>query len=89
MSTSLIERLGREQQILKRLLPARAVATRYDICLKSLDRWLAEKLLPEPVRIRGRRYWYEDDLVKLERANMRSRSSTTDTETEPQARPDG
>jgi hypothetical protein len=87
MSSSLIERLDREQQILKKLLPARAVATRYDVCMKSLDRWLEEKILPEPVRIRGRRYWYEHDLEKLERASVGSRSN----ETEPQAlsRPDG
>jgi predicted DNA-binding transcriptional regulator AlpA len=75
----------------KKLLPARAVATRYGMCLKSIDRWLAGKLLPEPVRIRGRRYWYEDDLEKLERANIGSRlSATTDTtNNEPPARPDG
>jgi DNA-binding transcriptional MerR regulator len=73
---------------LKKLLPARAVATRYGTCIKTLDRWLEEKILPEPVRIRERRYWYEHDLEKLERANMGLRSTTTDTD-ELQAPPDG
>jgi hypothetical protein len=31
---------------LKKLLPTRAVATRYDVCIKSVDRWLERKSCP-------------------------------------------
>jgi DNA-binding transcriptional MerR regulator len=70
-----------------RLLPARAVRARYDVCAKTIDRWIEQGVLSEPVRINGRRYWYEHTLEKLERASVGSRSNTTDTEIKPQALP--
>jgi predicted DNA-binding transcriptional regulator AlpA len=53
-----------------KLLPIRMVRARYDVCTKTIDRWIAAGTLPEPVRIRSRRYWYRHDLEKLERAGM-------------------
>jgi DNA-binding transcriptional MerR regulator len=71
----------------KRLHSISALRARYGRSTKTFDRWVKQGILPEPVRIRGHRYWYEADLVRLERASMGSRSNTTDTETEPQALP--
>jgi DNA-binding transcriptional MerR regulator len=50
-----------------RLVSARAVADRYGISLRSVDRWLSKKVIPPPDRvINNRRYWY---LASLERAD--------------------
>jgi hypothetical protein len=54
----------------KRLLPIRALRARYDVCTKTIDRWIAAGTLTAPVRIHGRRYWHEEDLEKLERASL-------------------
>ena len=52
-----------------RLVPARGVAERYGIALRSIDRWLAKKILPAPDRIvNGRRYWFLTSLERADRA---------------------
>lgn len=74
----------------KKLLPVRAVCARYgDACIKTIDRWVEREILPEPIYINNRRYWDLAELEQRERANMASRSNTTDIETEPPARPSG
>jgi DNA-binding transcriptional MerR regulator len=51
-----------------RLVQARGVAIRYGISLRSVDRWLAKKVIPPPDRvINGRRYWYLESLEKADR----------------------
>jgi hypothetical protein len=53
-----------------RLVPARGVAERYGIALRSVDRWLAKKILPTPDRIvNGRRYWLVASLERADRAH--------------------
>ncbi len=53
-----------------RLVPARAVASRYGISLRSVDRWLAKEVLPAPDRIvNGRRYWLLASLERADRAH--------------------
>jgi hypothetical protein len=55
------------------LIGARGVADRYNISLRSVDRWLARKVIPPPIRvINARRYWLLADLEAADRAAMRS-----------------
>jgi predicted DNA-binding transcriptional regulator AlpA len=57
-----------------RLVPSRAVLSRYDICDRTLDRWLESKTLnfPQPVKIRRRKYWQLSELVAWEREQARA-----------------
>lgn len=52
------------------LLPSRQVWSRYGVCSRTIDRWLADPRVafPRPVQILTRRYWREADLVAWERA---------------------
>ena len=63
-----------------RLLPARRVCERYDVTDRTLDRWLGREALafPRPLRISGRRYWYERELVTWERAQLSQRGALRD-----------
>jgi DNA-binding transcriptional MerR regulator len=54
-----------------RLVPARDVAARYGVSLRSIDRWLAKKVLPVPDRvINGRRYWLVENLERADRQHV-------------------
>jgi DNA-binding transcriptional MerR regulator len=56
------------EQDLTRLIPARAVARRYGVCLRSIDRWLKKGVIPKPTRtVNGRRYWRLDTLETADR----------------------
>jgi hypothetical protein len=56
--------------VVKRVLPARAVATRYGIHLRSIARWVARGIIPPPDRlINGRRYWLVESLDQADRKN--------------------
>jgi predicted DNA-binding transcriptional regulator AlpA len=52
------------------LLSARTVRERYGVTGRTLDRWLTRPSLafPRPIRINGRKYWYEADLMAWERS---------------------
>jgi hypothetical protein len=62
----------------EKLLPTRAVMRRYDIVDRTVARWIEAGILPEPIRIRGRKYWPESALVKLERSSVKRASSTNE-----------
>ena len=47
-------------------LPAKAVAARYGVADRTVDRWLQTNNLPPPVYIQKRRYWLEHDLDKYD-----------------------
>jgi hypothetical protein len=51
-------------------LPAVQVAERYSVCLKTLDRWLADQKLkfPTPLVINRRRSWKISALESWERS---------------------
>jgi hypothetical protein len=55
-----------------RKLPARKVLERYDICGKTLDRWLADPKLgfPRPAVINKRRYFDEDELDAFDESKV-------------------
>ena len=51
-----------------RVLPARAVADRYGVHLRSITRWVARGIIPKPdVTICGRRYWDPETLAQADR----------------------
>ncbi len=51
-----------------RLVGARAVAQRYNITLRTIDRWLARAIIPPPDRvINNRRYWLLTSLEEADR----------------------
>jgi predicted DNA-binding transcriptional regulator AlpA len=43
-------------------LPVRPVAARYGVSDRTVDRWVQDGDLPQPVYIQGRRYWSEEQL---------------------------
>ena len=45
----------------------RLVAQRYSVTPRTIDRWAAEGILPEPIKIKNRRYW---DLREIEQAEI-------------------
>jgi hypothetical protein len=50
------------------LLPARAVATRYGVHLRSISRWVARGVIPPPDEVINlRRYWLLQTLEKADR----------------------
>jgi predicted DNA-binding transcriptional regulator AlpA len=58
----------------ERLLPVRELRKRYNVSTRTLDRWLDDRILPEPVRIRQNRYWRLSDLETLERRRIAAQS---------------
>lgn len=50
------------------LLPARAVAERYSVHLRSVSRWVARGVIPPPdLTICARRYWRLETLEQADR----------------------
>lgn len=58
-------------------LPARLVWTRFGVTDRTLDRWLIDPLLgfPRPMMIKGRRYFFLDEIEEWERAQARKNST--------------
>lgn len=54
-------------------LRKRSVAARYDITIRTLDRWVRDGVLPPPVFLEGIPFplWAEDSLDKNERPRSR------------------
>lgn len=61
----------------KKWLPARRVLERYDICDRTLSRWIRSETLafPHPHVVNGRRYFSESALVEWERARASLRAA--------------
>jgi predicted DNA-binding transcriptional regulator AlpA len=43
----------------KRLIPHRRYAEAHGVSTKTIDRWVADGILPEPTRINARKYFQE------------------------------
>jgi predicted DNA-binding transcriptional regulator AlpA len=50
-----------------RKLQIRHLMDRYQVCDRTIDRWLEEKLLPEPTRINRIRYWNEAEINEFDK----------------------
>jgi predicted site-specific integrase-resolvase len=59
----------------KRKLPTKAICERYNICDRTVDRWIAAGILPAPIVIRRRRYFDEAEVEQRERERMSQRST--------------
>jgi len=46
----------------RKLVTARRLCERYGVVPRTIDRWLAAGLLPEPLRINTIRYWNLDEI---------------------------
>jgi predicted site-specific integrase-resolvase len=53
-----------------RKLTSRALAERYGVCSRTLDRWTEAGILPEPMRINKVRYWDVQEIELRERERM-------------------
>jgi predicted DNA-binding transcriptional regulator AlpA len=49
-------------------LPIRGVCNRYNVSERTVDRWTEAGALPQPVCIRRRKYWSEQDLDEHDEA---------------------
>jgi hypothetical protein len=47
------------------LIPAARLAGELGIAIRTLDNWVRDKQLPQPLKIRGRRYFRTADLQHL------------------------
>jgi predicted DNA-binding transcriptional regulator AlpA len=56
-----------------RKLTSRALQQRYGVVDKTIDRWVATGVLPEPTRINGNRYWDEEEVEQRDRERSRTR----------------
>lgn len=50
-----------------RKLSARALCERYGVVTRTIDRWTAAGILPQPIRINGFRYWDADEVDQADR----------------------
>jgi len=71
-----LERIEAVAGIGKRKLADRQVAQRYDVSVRTLERWDLKPELgfPKPIRINGRRYRDLAELEAWERAQAKSRA---------------
>ena len=53
-----------------RKLRMRGLCERYDVCSRTIDRWVATDVLPQPMRINTVRYWDEFEIEQRERERM-------------------
>jgi predicted DNA-binding transcriptional regulator AlpA len=66
----------RETRPSARKLTTRALCERYDVCDRTIDRWVDTGILPEPMYINKRRYWDEAEVEERERQRMSARADT-------------
>jgi predicted DNA-binding transcriptional regulator AlpA len=58
-------------EIPQRRLAIRHLTKRYQVCSRTIDRWLELGILPAPIVIRGRRYWSEAEIDQREAEGMK------------------
>jgi hypothetical protein len=46
----------------------KTLAERHQVCIRTIERWTEAGLLPQPLRIRGRKFWPRGTLAKLDDA---------------------
>jgi hypothetical protein len=44
----------------------KTLAERHQVCIRTIERWTEAGLLPQPLRIRGRKFWPRGTLAKLD-----------------------
>jgi hypothetical protein len=56
-----------------RMLPTRVVCKRYDVCTRTIERWVQQPSLgfPRPAIINRRKYFSEAELIEWDRSRAR------------------
>jgi predicted DNA-binding transcriptional regulator AlpA len=56
----------------RKLSPTRKVMERYSCSDRTVDRWVADPNLnfPKPIKIKRRRFWFEDELDDFDAAQV-------------------
>lgn len=71
-----MSRLSTGQSKLGRnLLTSKAVAERYSVSIRTIERWTEDGILPEPMRINKIRYWDEMEIEQRERQRLAHRNA--------------
>ena len=60
---------------LGRKLTSKAVAERYDVTIRTVERWTDAGILSQPMRIHKVKYWDELEIEQMERVRMSQRTS--------------
>jgi hypothetical protein len=64
-----------------RKIPIQAVRRRYgDRSIRTIDRWVKKRILPEPEYINGLRYWDESELDRCDAARQPTARALLDAE---------
>ena len=63
------------QSKLGRKLTSRALADRYSVSIRTVERWTEDGILPQPMRIHKVKYWDELEIEQMERVRMSQRTS--------------
>lgn len=58
-----------------RKLTSRQLCERYNVVVRTIDRWTAAGILPEPMVINGYRYWDEAEVEERDRERTRGRAA--------------
>jgi DNA-binding transcriptional MerR regulator len=59
----------------RKYIAKRRVAERYDVTIRTVDRWVEKKVIPPPdLDINNRGYWYEDGLDRHDRQCVAERA---------------
>jgi DNA-binding transcriptional MerR regulator len=59
------------EEVDDRMLPMKAMSRRYDVSVRTVERWEEAGILPSPVVIGGRKYWRLSQLKEFERSRER------------------
>jgi len=59
----------------KRKLTARLLCDRYNVCSRTIDRWVQSGLLPKPMTVNRRRYWDEMEVEQRDQERMAAANS--------------
>jgi DNA-binding transcriptional MerR regulator len=61
----------------KRKLTIRLLCDRYNVCSRTIDRWVQSGLLPKPMTVNRRRYWDEMEIEQRDQERMAAANSAT------------
>jgi hypothetical protein len=68
----------------RKFVSKRAVADRYDVVIRTIDRWVKAGILPVPdLVINHRDYWHEESLDRHDRAAVVARAAAKDLPAQP------
>jgi hypothetical protein len=46
--------------------PTRIIAERHGVCIRTIERWTGAGILPQPMRINGRKFWPAGTRARLD-----------------------